>query len=1072
MKGDFSRLTFKRAKHTAGVLHQQGRVWLDADWNEEVQTRLDLAERETVDVVGRCGVPKPGTAFAISANPAAPDDFFISTGPGPRGRCYVDGILCELYDPALAHMSYLHQPDYIDPPALTLPAQGDTQAKNALVYVETWQRLITYLEDPDIREIALNGPDTATRLRTIVQVKVREIAANVTDCAAAMKLVTDGDGTLTTLPPVDDQPPDPCRIPDPGTYTGRENHLYRIEIHRAGEVAGFAGNTSALGEATGTAGSSEVLTLLQSISINTNLGNLDVNRNLGAGIGIRPIRHLSGLHATFKWSKNNAADAVQVLSVSQDRLTLTVQSLGRDLATALVDGNIVEICDDRSELGHLPGHLTTIAGNPDPDRLTVTLADPLPNEFGLPITDPSALSPLSPPAAPANRHATLRRWDGVGTCAAAFDQQLTPDMDLGDGVHVQFGGTDLRSGDYWQFVARSVDGSVEKLTNAKPTGIVRHRCPLALVRWQRLRRFEIAPLFAGSPAFAIPSDLAAAIEQYFEQAHDLRTDAATLLEVAAAAGATPHELELLKLLAERQPHVEELTFRVVEDCRNPFLPLTDENDVDAAMHVVRVGRFDTNENVTPLLNDSLVTTDELANGIGVWFDRPVEPNAISRPTCYVELELPFPSFSLTRALDAAGLATNAGANFATAGGPFAYQRITLAAKLAANGKELRWLPRGGRNELDLFAALAPPQDRGALARLHLRGDVIWSHDQEQLSLDGDAFGFANPNDPQQTLLRYPSGDGKRGGDFELWFWLKATPQLGLYVIDQKTQAIEFYALDANGATAPTRSFTVANTAPVPAGVAVDATGKIFVASGSAGVVQFDPGATGSPTPRATGAAPFKFIASGLAVDPNGAVYLVGNSISTGRSSVLVFPNALGAVQRSIDGAETGLVGSVGVAVGADGTTFVTANPQDGGRVEVFAPNASGNVGPTRSIVLPVANVGGASVKYTANGVALDAAGNLYVAAASQANTALPDAVFVFAPNQASPARTIRGVANTKLFGPFGIAVDTAGNVFVSNRNEAAITVYGPGADGDVAPIRTVTGAAGVLTAPTALTIGL
>jgi Family of unknown function (DUF6519) len=1063
MKGDFSRLSFKREKHTAGVLHQQGRVWLDADWNEEVQTRLDLAARETVDVVGRCGVPKPGTAFEIVPNPAAPGDFFIRTGPGPLGRCYVDGILCELYDPAFKRMSYLHQPDYIDPPAIALPPPNDTQPKNALVYVETWKRLITYLEDPEIREIALNGPDTATRLRTVVQVKVIDVAANVTDCAAAMNLVTDGNGTLTTLPPADDQPPDPCRIPDPGSYTGRENHLYRVEIHDGGDVAGTGGGTLALGNAN---------------LGNANLARLEailINRGPLGGETLRPgtrVPRAAQQHARFKWSKNNAADAVQVLSVSQDRLTLTVQSLGRDLATALVDGNIVEICDDRSELGHLPGHLTTIAGNPDPDRLTITLADPLPPEFVLPLIDPSALSPLSPPFTPANRHATLRRWDGVGSCAAAFDQQNTPDMDLGDGVHIQFGGTDLRPGDYWQFVARSVDGSVERLTNAPPTGIVRHRCPLALVRWQHVRVFEIATLFQLSPASALPSDLVAAIGAHFAAAHETKTDSATLHDVAAAAGATQQELALLDEFATRLPTTDELRLRVVKDCRSPFVPLTDEDDVDKAMHVVRVGRFDIQNNVTPLLNDSLVSTNDVVNGIGVWFDRPVEPHTVKRPACYVEVEIPFPLFAFGQV--STGLATGIRTNLGTARATTpAYQRITLAAELAANQNQLTWLPRGGLQELDAFAALAPPEDRGLLTRLHLRGDVIWSADNEKLFLDGDAFGIANPSDPNQTLLRFPSGDGKRGGDFEMWFWLKAPPRLGLYVIDQKTQSIEFYPLDANGPTAPSRSFGTPNAAPNPVGVAVDATGKIFVASGATGIVaQFDPGATGFPTARATSAPVQKFIASGLAVDANGLVYLAGTTISSSLSSVHIFPNALGAAQRSIEGAETGLVGSVGVAAAADGTTFVTSNPPDGGRIQVFAPNASGNAGPARSIILPTVNVGGAVVRYTANGVAFDATGNLYVAAASQINTAAPDAVFVFPPNQNNPAKTIRGVANTKLFAPFGIAVDAAGNIYVSNRTSSTITVYGPGADGDVAPIRTITGAAAVLTAPTALTIGL
>jgi hypothetical protein len=69
MKGDFSRRIFDAHNHYAGVLHQQGRVWLDSDWNEDVFERLNLLQQETRDIVGPCGVPEPGTAFLISQNP-------------------------------------------------------------------------------------------------------------------------------------------------------------------------------------------------------------------------------------------------------------------------------------------------------------------------------------------------------------------------------------------------------------------------------------------------------------------------------------------------------------------------------------------------------------------------------------------------------------------------------------------------------------------------------------------------------------------------------------------------------------------------------------------------------------------------------------------------------------------------------------------------------------------------------------------------------------------------------------------------------------------------------------------
>ena len=103
MPGDFSRKTFNRAKHYRGVLMQQGRVQLDADWNEQLELELYRTETQTKDVVGECGVPKSGDGFRI-----APDgtDLRISAG-----RIYVDGLLCELD----ATTTYTRQPSYPNP---------------------------------------------------------------------------------------------------------------------------------------------------------------------------------------------------------------------------------------------------------------------------------------------------------------------------------------------------------------------------------------------------------------------------------------------------------------------------------------------------------------------------------------------------------------------------------------------------------------------------------------------------------------------------------------------------------------------------------------------------------------------------------------------------------------------------------------------------------------------------------------------------------------------------------------------------------------------------------------------
>jgi hypothetical protein len=155
MKGDFSRFNFDPRKHYVGVLHQQGRVWLDSDWNEDVLERLNLLRQQLNDMIGRCGVPEPGTAFRISPSlNANVDDFQIAAG-----RCYVNGIQCQLE----ADTSYLSQPDLPQAPRLTLPTDGSTL--HAFVYLEVWDRLVTYLEDDTLRKIALQGPDTATRLK-------------------------------------------------------------------------------------------------------------------------------------------------------------------------------------------------------------------------------------------------------------------------------------------------------------------------------------------------------------------------------------------------------------------------------------------------------------------------------------------------------------------------------------------------------------------------------------------------------------------------------------------------------------------------------------------------------------------------------------------------------------------------------------------------------------------------------------------------------------------------------------------------------------------------------------------
>ena len=57
MKGDFTRHTFDPTRQFTTVRMQQGRVQLDADWNEQADLRLYRDETEAADLIGRCDGP-------------------------------------------------------------------------------------------------------------------------------------------------------------------------------------------------------------------------------------------------------------------------------------------------------------------------------------------------------------------------------------------------------------------------------------------------------------------------------------------------------------------------------------------------------------------------------------------------------------------------------------------------------------------------------------------------------------------------------------------------------------------------------------------------------------------------------------------------------------------------------------------------------------------------------------------------------------------------------------------------------------------------------------------------------
>jgi prepilin-type processing-associated H-X9-DG protein len=295
MKGDFSRDTFDSSKHYSRVLMQQGRVQLDADWNEQQSIDQYRMVTEAWDVIGVSGAPLHNPGFKITTT----DGKTLIVG---HGRYYVDGYLCENE----SDIAYTAQPDLPNPPDI-IAAMTSAQATSAIIYLDVWSRHVTGLDDPLIRETALGGPDTATRVKTVWQIKAlvaKPDGGGGFSCGDSLKdwdnLTTPSSGMLSARAQPTQPTDSPCLLPPSAGYRRLENQLYRVEVHTGG--------------------------------------------NLGA--------------ATFKWSRDNGAVVTSVDKINgQD---ITVHDLGRDDALGFSSGQWVEIRDDVQELTGNPGQLVQI----------------------------------------------------------------------------------------------------------------------------------------------------------------------------------------------------------------------------------------------------------------------------------------------------------------------------------------------------------------------------------------------------------------------------------------------------------------------------------------------------------------------------------------------------------------------------------------------------------------------------------------------------------------------------------------------------------------------------------------
>ncbi|MBV6625835.1 MAG: hypothetical protein KI793_23385, partial [Rivularia sp. (in: Bacteria)] len=482
MKGDFTRFTFKPEKHYTSVLMQQGRVQLDADWNEQANIHAHFNQSVAKDMIGNSAASNSSGGFKIEKIDNS-TDLLITPG-----HIYVDGILCELegtfftatptsknnqfkvtnlyIDNRILEKgewlevefidtkknnqlskkqlqiqgvdeqnqlltfteeiegeikklrrltTYSNQPDY--PQEIQID-QTFVDGNKYLAYLDVWQRHISAIEDKDIREIALQGSDTATRIKTVWQVKILELENNISKnnlhTSEKWKALKKHDVSLS----VDDT----NDVDDTNASSGKinwQNQLYRVEIHKPGK----------LGE------------------------------------------------ATFKWSRNNSAIVFPIKKIESDYIEIS--NFGRDISDTFKPEQWVEITNDVRELQGMPGTLVQLSAKISRNKIFFNPAT---------IVNDS----IDKQTFPQGHNLKVRSWD-----SNKKDNQtiitVQSEVDLEKGIKLKFTGNSFKTGDYWLIPTRAVQvnkhhiqwtfDSSDKPIPQPPEGIEHHYSPLALLSY-------------------------------------------------------------------------------------------------------------------------------------------------------------------------------------------------------------------------------------------------------------------------------------------------------------------------------------------------------------------------------------------------------------------------------------------------------------------------------------------------------------------------------------------------------------------------------------------------------------
>jgi hypothetical protein len=275
------------------------------------------------------------------------------------GSFYLGGLRFEVV-PEIAER-FLSQTDWlqIDADLRNLPvrpsvadltnAGGTFRERHDLVYLRGWEQCVTAVEDSELRERALGGPDTSVRMRRTRRIEVLpDVPGSCVEAFARLKVQLmaprEGDGTgephlfddancelrskatLTVTFSGQGITDDPCKPKVTAGFLGAENQTIRVQLTATDR---------------------------------------------------------------FIWGYDNASPfyRVQVLEEEGQPVKIKFLTLPRDQAAQPLKGQAVEILPwgaflpNQEKVAGLQGHLATIATSFNPEEKTITISKPVPQAW-------------------------------------------------------------------------------------------------------------------------------------------------------------------------------------------------------------------------------------------------------------------------------------------------------------------------------------------------------------------------------------------------------------------------------------------------------------------------------------------------------------------------------------------------------------------------------------------------------------------------------------------------------------------------------------------------------------------